>query len=84
VKQAQDSGEAILSLVRNVEDGAAAATQIALSSQQQMVGVDQVTLAMETIRQAGQQNAASATQLENAAATISDLGHKLQRLTARY
>ena len=27
VKQAQDSGEAILSLVRNVEDGAAAATQ---------------------------------------------------------
>ena len=84
VKQAQDSGEAILSLVRNVEDGAAAATQIALSSQQQMVGVDQVTLAMETIRQAGQQNAASATQLENAAATLSALGHKLQQLTEHY
>lgn len=84
VKQAQDSGEAILLLVRNVEDGAAAATQIALSSQQQMVGVDQVTLAMETIRQAGQQNAASATQLENAAATLSALGRKLQQLTEHY
>ena len=39
---------------------------------------------METIRQAGQQNAASATQLENAAATLSALGRKLQQLTEHY
>ncbi|MFA5204138.1 MAG: methyl-accepting chemotaxis protein [Lentisphaeria bacterium] len=84
VKQARDSGQTILLLLRNVEDGAAAATQIALSSQQQMVGVDQVTLAMETIRQAGQQNAASATQLENAAAGLNTLGCRLQQLTERY
>ena len=48
--------------------GASAATQIAASSQQQLVGVDQVARAMENIKQASAQNVASAKQLEVSAA----------------
>ena len=58
--------------------------QIAASSQQQLVGVDQVAGAMENIKQASTQNVASAKQLEVAARNLNELGQRLKKIVERY
>ena len=65
-------------------EAAQAATQIAASSQQQLVGVDQVATAMENIKQASAQNVASAKQLETAAHNLNALGQRLKQTVERY
>ena len=67
-----------------MNESAQAATQIAASSQQQLVGVDQVVGAMESIKQASSQNVASAQQLETAARSLNDLGQRLKQMVQRY
>jgi methyl-accepting chemotaxis protein len=67
-----------------VTEAAQAATQIAASSQQQLVGVDQVAAAMESIKQASTQTVAGAKQLETAARNINDLGQRLKQMVERY
>ena len=84
VKQTTETGEAIRLLADNVNEAAQAATQIAASSQQQMVGMDQVALAMENIKQASVQNVAGTRQAEVAAQSLHELGQKLQQLAAQY
>jgi methyl-accepting chemotaxis protein len=84
VAQAGEAGEAILSLAESVGEAAQAATQIAASSQQQLVGMDQVALAMESVKQASLQNVDSARQLETAAGSLTELGHRLKRLADQY
>jgi methyl-accepting chemotaxis protein len=84
VLQAGQSGESIQALSSSVNEAAQAATQIAASSQQQLVGVDQVASAMENIKQASTQNVASAKQLEAAAHNLNDLGHKLKQTMEQY
>ena len=83
-RQTEIAGESIAALSGSVLDAAQAATQIVASSQEQLVGVDQVAGAMESINQASTQNVASATQLETAARNLSDLGRRLQVIVARY
>ncbi len=58
--------------------------QIAASSQQQMVGMDQVALAMENIKQASMQNVAGTRQAETAAHSLHELGQKLKQLAQQY
>jgi methyl-accepting chemotaxis protein len=77
VKQTTDTGEAIRLLADSIAEAAQAATQIAASSQQQMVGMDQVALAMENIKQASVQNVAGTKQAEVAAQSLHELGRKL-------
>jgi methyl-accepting chemotaxis protein len=77
-KQAAEAGQSIQTLSNTVIEGADAAVQITASSQQQLAGVDQVALAMESIRQASTQNASSARQLESAAHNLMELGQKLK------
>jgi methyl-accepting chemotaxis protein len=84
IKQAEVAGASILSLTDGVSEAAQAATQIAASSQQQLVGVDQVAMAMENIKQASIQNVASAKQLESAAYNLKELGLRLKQLVAKY
>jgi methyl-accepting chemotaxis protein len=83
-RQTEIAGESIVSLAGSANEAAQAATQIAASSQQQLVGMDQVAGAMESIKQASTQNAASARQLENAARNLSDLGQRLKGLVESY
>jgi methyl-accepting chemotaxis protein len=59
VKQAAQAGEAIRALAETSGQAVEAAVQIAASSQQQVVGMDQIGAAMESINQAGAQNASS-------------------------
>jgi methyl-accepting chemotaxis protein len=56
VKQSAEAGEAIRQLADSITEAAQAATQIAASSQQQLVGTDQVAMAMDNIKQASAQN----------------------------
>ena len=84
VKQSADAGQAIRTLGDSITESAQAATQIAASSQQQMVGTDQVALAMENIKQASTQNVAGTKQAETAAQNLHDLGQKLKQLVEKY
>jgi methyl-accepting chemotaxis protein len=84
VKQSSETGQSIQLLAGSVNEAAQAATQIAASSQQQLVGVDQVASAMENIKQASVQNVASAQQLEASAHNLNDLGQKLKEMIAAY
>ena len=84
VKQSTSAGESIRTLADGVAEAAQAATQIAASSQQQLVGMDQVALAMENIKQASTQNVASTKQAETAAKNLHELGQKLKQLVERY
>ncbi len=78
VTQAEQAGEAILALADSIEEAAQAATQIAATSQQQLVGMDQVAQAMESIKLASSQNVGGARQLEEAAHNLMELGNRLK------
>ena len=84
VRQSTGAGESIRLLADSIAEAAQAATQIAASSQQQLVGMDQVALAMENIKQARAQNVASTRQAEAAAQNLHELGQKLKQLVEQY
>ncbi|MGE0680211.1 MAG: methyl-accepting chemotaxis protein [Candidatus Binatia bacterium] len=84
VQQSTDSGAAIQLLADSILEAAQAATQIAASSQQQVIGTDQVALAMENIKQASIQNAIGTKQAETAAHNLHELGQKLKRMVEQY
>lgn len=84
VDQARQTGEAIAALSGSVSESAQAATQIAASSQQQLVGVDQVASAMDSIKDATTQNVENAKMLESAATKLSELGQTLKQLVGRF
>ena len=83
-RQTEVAGGSIQALAGSVNEAAQAATQIAASSQQQLVGVDQVAGAMESIKQASTQNVAGAKQLETAARNLNELGQQLKQMVKRY
>lgn len=84
VKQAQEAGHAIERLAQNIALATQASTQIVASNQQQQVGIDQVALAMDSIRQASSQNTIATKQAEMAAHNLNALGHKLKSLVGQY
>ena len=84
VKQSTETGESIRLLADSITEAAQAAAQIAASAQQQLVGMDQVALAMENIKQASAQNVASTKQAETAAQNLHALGQKLKQLVEQY
>lgn len=84
VKQSAEAGESIRLLAESITEAAQAATQIAASSQQQLVGTDQVAMAMENIKQASAQNVAGTKQAEIAAHSLHELGQKLKQLVEQY
>jgi methyl-accepting chemotaxis protein len=79
-QQAQEAGQAIKTLADTVQDATRAAVQIAASSQQQLVGMEQVGRAMENIRQATTQNAEGARQLSAAAHSLQEVGMRLKAM----
>jgi methyl-accepting chemotaxis protein len=84
VNQSLAAGDSIRLLSESIAESAHAAAQIAASTQQQLVGMDQVALAMENIKQGGAQNAAATKQAEAAAQNLHDLGQKLKQLVGQY
>lgn len=84
VRQSAQAGESIVALAGSVNESAQAATQIAASNQQQLIGMEQVASAMENIKQSSAQSAASARHLEESARDLNALGQKLRDLTSLY
>ncbi len=83
-KQASQAGEAVQKLAASISEAAQAATQIVASSQQQLLGMDQVTSAMESIKEASTQNVAGTKQAQVAAQNLQELGLKLKQVVEQY
>ena len=83
VKQSAVADESIQVLVASVAEAAQAATQIAVSSQQQLVGMGQIASAMEHIKQASTESVSSTQQTESTARNLHDLSEKLLRMVER-
>jgi methyl-accepting chemotaxis protein len=84
VAQTTQAGQAISGLADNMTEAAQAAVQIAVSSQQQQAGMDQVALAMENIQQASTENAAGSRQAEASARNLHALGLSLRQTVERF
>jgi len=80
VKQSVGTGDAIKGLTRSIEEASQAVVQISASNQQQLVGMDQVVLAMANIKQATAQNAASTKQVEMTVRSLNEIGQKLKEM----
>ncbi|MEK6691436.1 MAG: methyl-accepting chemotaxis protein [Nitrospirota bacterium] len=79
-----EAGESIKVLTASIAEASQAATQIAASSQQQLAGMDQMVMAMESIKQATTQNVASTKQVEASLKNFHELGQKLRQLVERF
>ena len=84
VAQSSQAGDAIRVLAESITEAAQAATQIVASSQQQFIGMEQITTAMNNIREASEQNITGTKQTESAAHNIHNLGQKLKQLVDQY
>ncbi|AWV05073.1 chemotaxis protein [Burkholderia sp. JP2-270] len=84
VKQSQNAGEAIRKLAETITQSAQAASQIAVSAQQQMAGMNQLAIAAENVKLASSQNLESTRQNEGAAHNLHGLGQQLKEMVARY
>ena len=84
LQQASHSGEAMVQLENSIAEAAQAAMQIAASSQQQLVGMDQIADAIESIKQASIQNVASVQQVQAAAHHLQSVGEELENLVQQY
>jgi methyl-accepting chemotaxis protein len=78
------AGEVILELVNNANKDAQAASQIAASSQEELMGMEQVAQAMNAIKDATEQNVDSASQLEKSLGILEDLVQGLTQIVQRY
>jgi len=78
------AGESIQTLSGSINEAAEAAVQIAASNQQQLVGMSQVGSAMENIKTASEETAASTRQIEESAQALQRLGQQLQGMVSRY
>ena len=76
--------DSILTMSRKLTDTAQLAAQIAAANRDLFVGVDQVTQAMGSIREAGSQNVAGMKDLEDTVRHLRDLGQGLLDLMKRY
>src|SRR5690606_18036026 len=83
-ERARTTGDVIQKLSERIGDGTDMATQIASASQQQRVGMDQISQAIENIRQASQDNVSGTRQVDQAARSLSQLGMKLKARAARF
>lgn len=83
-KDAVPSRESIQTMMKRFSESAQSAAQIAMATEELLLGVDQVTQAMENVKEAGQQNVAGMKDLEGAAANLKDMGRQLTDLLGRY
>lgn len=81
VKLSETAGESITALSASIAESADATSQIAASGHQQLIGIDQLSTALESIREATQQNLHGIKQLEEAASGMKTLSEKLKSVS---
>jgi methyl-accepting chemotaxis protein len=84
VKQSKEAGEAIRQMSESIDESAQAAIQITISSQQQLIGMEQVAIAMGSIQQASEENVTGMRQVEVTVQGLHDLGQKLQNFVSKF
>ncbi|MFA9391095.1 MAG: methyl-accepting chemotaxis protein [Prolixibacteraceae bacterium] len=84
LKLTNASGDVIKLLTDSVTEASNAAFQIAASSQQQLEGMDQMVIAMESIREASFQAVTSTQQSVNSVSELKQLGEALNKLIEQY
>ncbi|MEI6841580.1 MAG: methyl-accepting chemotaxis protein [Methanomicrobiales archaeon] len=84
VKQSTETGHSILALEGINAETAQSATQIQVSSKEQLVGMEQVAIAMENIKTASLQNLQATKEAERVARNLQDLGLKLKQMVDHY
>lgn len=82
IKLAGQSGESIQKLVETINVAKDAAFQTSVTSHEQVVGMEQITLAMENIKVASSQNVTTTRQLETSAKDLQSLSSRLKELVA--
>ncbi len=83
-QQSAEMGKAIRLLAEHVNRAAQATMQISASSREQLIGVEQVSTAMENIKEASEQNVEGARQLELSAQELERLAVRIQKMFTRY
>ncbi|MGA8830803.1 MAG: methyl-accepting chemotaxis protein [Desulfomonilaceae bacterium] len=83
-KQSREAGTAIDEVTKSVHEAAQALTVVVASSEQQSVGVEQVSSAMDSIDQAMRLNVEGTRQLETAARNLEQLGQRLKDFVNRF
>lgn len=84
VTLAARSGQTIQKMTDSILESARSAAQIASSSQQQLIGMDQLAQAMISIKEASMQNVEGARQLETAVRDLKELGLTLKGLAEKF
>jgi methyl-accepting chemotaxis protein len=84
VKQAEQAGQNIGELTQVIQTTAQAARQIATSSRQQALGIDQIVLAFRHINEATGDTVSGARQTESSAGDLKHLSDKMRDLVAPY
>ena len=79
-----DAREAIEVLTRSTADFSRQAIEITSSIHEQAAGMDQISLAMEKIRDAAQKNLEITQTVEKTAEDLHELGLRLKKLTVQY
>ena len=78
------SEQVIRQMANNIQESVQAFQQIVGATNQQQIGLEQVTQALHEIRQACQQTAATTGQLEKAAVELTRLGEQLSKTLEKY
>ena len=76
--QVKDAGRVIEELTIAINEADQAATQIVVSSRQQMTAMDQLVAAMDAIQQASHQSLLSTQQTERSAQSLNEMARQLQ------
>jgi PAS domain S-box-containing protein len=82
--QVKEAGQVIEELTIAINEADQAATQIVVSSRQQMTAMDQLVAAMDAIQQASYQSLLSTQQTENSAQSLNEMARQLQETVARH
>ncbi len=84
LKQSAEAGSSIKTLGDVIEVAAQGTTHIAVSIQEQSVGIDQINDALRNISTSSTQNLESTKQLETASLELEELGNNLKKLMDQY
>lgn len=84
VRQSSETYEFMQKLTQSMNLVAELANEIAGSSQQQLIGVDQVTVAMNNISDAASQHVENMKQIETAVVSLNAVGNSLKEIADRY
>ncbi|HSV30090.1 MAG TPA: methyl-accepting chemotaxis protein, partial [Candidatus Omnitrophota bacterium] len=78
------SEQVIRQMANNIQESVHAFQQIVGATNQQQIGLEQVTQALHEIRQASQQTATTTAQLEKASVELTKLGEQLAKTLEKY